>query len=71
MKISREIASRMNPLIGDQSGDTLNNVSGLVGLIQDLSIYEANMQLSIRATRGFFQACELIHAALEFEGENS
>jgi len=63
----RTLASINNPLIGGLPGDTYNNVLGMIGLLQDLSIYEPEMHLSRPATSGFFSACEVIKAAIQFE----
>ena len=67
MKISREIAQKINPLIGNLQADTLHNISGMVGLVQDLSIFEPELHLSKHATKGFFCSCEIIHGVLNLE----
>jgi len=70
MKIDRETANELNPLIGDMHEDTLNNISGMVGLLQEFTTFQNEMHLSIPATTGFYNACESIRRALRYESEN-
>jgi hypothetical protein len=66
MSISREVASRCNPIIGGLQGDTLNNVIGLIQLIQDMTVV-APIELSEDGNNGLFTLCECMRTALKFE----
>ncbi len=65
--LPREQAEELNPLIGNITADTLNNISSGLDLLMDLSVNEPEIHLTRSGTQGFFVICECLKAALAYE----
>jgi len=72
--ISRETASKLNPLIGSvMHRDTMNNIADLLQMTQDLMLGDGSCGDGINITEsgkeGIYQFSEVIQSALRYEAE--
>jgi hypothetical protein len=60
----------INPIIGNTPADTLNNISNILSLTQDLIAQNESMEFSIQDSAGLFVIIDCMRLAIDYEVEN-
>ena len=66
--VARSYASSLNPFIGSAgSSETLLQVRDGLSLLQEITLEEQSINLSVSATSGFYIYVEMMRMALQYE----
>jgi hypothetical protein len=63
-------AEDINPIIGGTPADTMNNISNILSLTQDLIAQNESMEFSIQDSAGLFVIIDCMRLAIDYEVEN-